>query len=60
MITAMVRVEQSTREISSPLAFGRTSATFHVEFGTVTWPFAIVVAAPALPVPPVPKPPLTM
>ena len=36
MITAIVRVEQLTRETSSPPPVGITSATFHVLAGTVT------------------------
>ena len=61
IITAMVRVAQETREMSSPSAFGNTSATFQVCGGTVTWPFAIVIdTPPLLPVPPTPTPPATM
>src|SRR5215510_9014654 len=61
MITAIVRVEQLTRNRSSPLSLGRTSATFHVEEGTVTWPLAsVVVTPPRLPVPPTPVGPETI
>src|SRR5262245_619794 len=60
MMTAMVREEQLTREMSSsPL--GITNATFHVYAGTVTWPLAtVIVTPPLLPAPPAPTPPATM
>src|SRR5262245_30920348 len=61
MMTAIVRVEHVTRDKSLPAAFGSTSATFHVEDGTVTWSLAsVVVRRPLLPVPPTPLGPEMM
>ena len=55
----IVLVAAVTRERSlSPL--GSTSTTFQVDDGTITWPLAIVLAKPLLPVPPTPVGPETI